>query len=305
MRKLLSIAVLSMTAFGMILISCNAQAPKANLKTDADTLSYALGISLSQQLDQYFMQVGIDSIYLKDFIKGFQEGFTMDKDNKKVNAYESGRQIGIQFSQQMIPGMNQTFFAEDTTKSVNKDNLAAGFISSALKQKLQMDKEYAQNYVTELENKIREEQMAKQQEQMEQQYSVQYAEAKAENAKFLEDNKSKAGVVTLPSGLQYKVIKEGKGPKPAATSTVRVDYKGTTIDGKEFDSTAKQGKPAEFPLNGVIAGWTEGIQLMSVGSKYILYIPYDLAYGVEGRQGSIPPYATLIFDVDLHDIVSE
>jgi FKBP-type peptidyl-prolyl cis-trans isomerase len=122
-----------------------------------------------------------------------------------------------------------------------------------------------------------------------------------EGQEFLAANKTKDGVVTLPSGLQYKILTAGTGPKPAATDTVVCNYRGTFINGTEFDSSYKRNQPATFPLNGVIKGWTEALQLMPVGSKWQLYIPSDLAYGPSGR-GPIPPNATLIFEVELLSI---
>ena len=116
---------------------------------------------------------------------------------------------------------------------------------------------------------------------------------------FLAANAKKEGVVTTASGLQYKVLQAGTGPKPKATDTVNVHYHGTFIDGKTFDSSYDRGEPISFPLNRVIAGWTEGVQLMPVGSKYEFYIPYKLAYGERGAGGAIPGYATLIFQVEL------
>lgn len=116
---------------------------------------------------------------------------------------------------------------------------------------------------------------------------------------FLAANKKKEGVVTLPSGLQYKIIKAGNGPKPTADQTVRVHYKGTLIDGTEFDSSYKRGEPAEFPVGQVIKGWVEAIQLMPVGSKWQLFIPSDLAYGPNGAGQMIGPNSTLIFEVEL------
>ena len=123
--------------------------------------------------------------------------------------------------------------------------------------------------------------------------------AKEEGEKFLAENAKRAEVKTTPSGLQYEVIEATIGQKPSATDKVRVHYEGTLIDGTVFDSSYKRGESITFGLNQVIKGWTEGLQLMSVGSKYKLYIPYDLAYGAQGAGGSIPPYAALIFTVEL------
>ncbi len=125
---------------------------------------------------------------------------------------------------------------------------------------------------------------------------------KKQGEDFLAANKSKEGVTTLPSGLQYKILKEGTGPKPAASDTVECNYRGTLIDGKEFDSSAKHGGPASFPVSGVIKGWTEALQLMPVGSKWQLFIPADLAYGDRGAGADIGPDSTLIFDVELVSI---
>ena len=123
-----------------------------------------------------------------------------------------------------------------------------------------------------------------------------------EGEKFLEKNAKRKEVKTTASGLQYEVITEGNGDKPLATNTVKVHYKGTTIAGKVFDSSYDRGTPAEFPLNRVIAGWTEGLQLMSVGSKYKFYIPYNRAYGERGAGQDIKPFETLIFEVELLEI---
>src|ERR1700724_3269296 len=119
---------------------------------------------------------------------------------------------------------------------------------------------------------------------------------------FLAQNKAKEGVVALPDGLQYKILKEGTGPKPSATDSVGCNYRGTLLDGTEFDSSYKRGQPATFPVNGVIKGWTEALQLMKVGSKYQVVIPSGLAYGERGAGRDIEPNSTLIFDVELLDV---
>ncbi len=142
--------------------------------------------------------------------------------------------------------------------------------------------------------------------------SAQMQAAKAEAAKaaagegeqFLADNAKRDGVVVLDSGLQYEVLQEGSGEKPSASSTVRTHYHGTLIDGTVFDSSVDRGQPAEFPVNGVIAGWTEALQLMQVGAKYRLFIPHNLAYGERGAGAAIAPYSALVFDVELLDIVA-
>ncbi len=130
-----------------------------------------------------------------------------------------------------------------------------------------------------------------------------YKDYIAENEEFLAKNKDKPGVITTASGLQYEVIKMGTGPKPTAQNTVKVNYVGTLIDGTEFDSSIKKNEPAQFPVAGVIPGWTEALQLMPVGSKFKLFIPPTLAYGATGAGDVIKPYSTLIFEVDLLEIV--
>lgn len=134
---------------------------------------------------------------------------------------------------------------------------------------------------------------------------VNFKEYIDQNEKFLAENKGKSGVTTTSSGLQYEVVKMGTGAKPTTESMVRVHYTGTLIDGTEFDSSVKRNQPAEFPVSGVIAGWTEALQLMPVGSKFRLYIPQNLAYGENGAGEVIKPYSTLIFDVELLDIIKQ
>lgn len=136
----------------------------------------------------------------------------------------------------------------------------------------------------------------------------QFSEARSgsmvdQNKKFLEENKKAKGVVTLPSGLQYKVIRSGNGPSPTAEDTVRTHYEGRFIDGSVFDSSYRRNQPAEFPVSGVIPGWTEALQKMQVGDKWQLFVPSDLAYGEAGFQGAIPPHATLIFDIELLEVL--
>ena len=144
---------------------------------------------------------------------------------------------------------------------------------------------------------------AKKEERMNAERAEKGKAAKAEGEKYLAENAKKEGVVTLPSGLQYQVLREGNGKKPTAKDSVKCHYEGFLIDGTVFDSSVQRGEPAVFGLQQVIAGWTEGLQLMQEGAKYRFFIPYRLAYGEGGAGGMIPPYAALIFDVELIEVV--
>ena len=268
------------------LASCTAQAPKANLKTDIDSLSYSIGMAQTQVLKGYLTgRLDVDTAYMAEFIKGLNEG--ANKTSKKDIAYMAGLQIGQQISNQMMKGINQELFAGDSTKTISKDNFMAGFIAGTLEKGGVMTMEAAQEYTRTAMETIK----AKAMEEK-------YADNKAAGEKFLAENKTKEGVKTTESGLQYKVITEGKGEIPADTCKVKVNYKGTLIDGTEFDSSYKRNEPATFRANQVIKGWTEALTMMPVGSKWELYIPQELAYGSR-ESGQIKPFSTLIFEVEL------
>jgi FKBP-type peptidyl-prolyl cis-trans isomerase len=175
--------------------------------------------------------------------------------------------------------------------------LARGLRDSFSNGKTLLTEDEAKAVLTQLQGDVRKRQ---------QELAQQLGEAnKVQGLAFLEANKIKDGVVTLPSGLQYKVLQEGTGPKPAPTDTVVCNYRGTLLDNTEFDSSYKRGQPATFPVTGVIKGWTEALQLMPVGSKWQLFIPSALAYGEHGAGGQIGPNATLIFEVELLSIQSK
>ena len=268
------------------LASCTAQAPKANLKSDIDSLSYSIGMAQTQGLKGYLTgRLDVDTAYMAEFIKGLNEG--ANKTSKKDIAYMAGLQIGQQISNQMMKGINQELFAGDSTKTISKDNFMAGFIAGTLEKGGVMTMEAAQEYTRTAMETIK----AKAMEEK-------YADNKAAGEKFLAENKTKEGVKTTESGLQYKVITEGKGEIPADTCKVKVNYKGTLIDGTEFDSSYKRNEPATFRANQVIKGWTEALTMMPVGSKWELYIPQELAYGSR-ESGQIKPFSTLILEVEL------
>ena len=202
----------------------------------------------------------------------------LDTPAQKVS-YLIGRQVGDQLKGSQFPG----FEVENVVAGI-QDSLAATAMP------------LTQDEIQEAYEVIQKE-MQKAQEE---------ASAKAREAgeNFLAENAKRDGVVVLESGLQYEVITEGSGAKPTRESTVRTHYHGTFIDGRVFDSSVERGQPAEFPVGGVIAGWTEALQLMAEGSKWRLFIPSDLAYGAHGSQGAIPPHSALVFEVELLNVVA-
>lgn len=267
--------------------SC-AQGPQANMKSDVDTLSYMMGVTNTQGLEDYVLgRMGVDSAYYEDFIKGVEQGLKETDDKQK--AYMIGLQIGQQVSGQMFDMMNQQVFGNDSVQSLSKENMLAGFMA-AVRHKAIASTDSASLYVRTRVEAIKEKALEEQ-----------YAEYKKQNEDFLADNKTKEGVKVTESGLQYKVVKQGNGKVPAKTDRVKVHYKGTLIDGTEFDSSYKRKEPTSFRADQVIKGWTEALTMMPVGSKWILYIPQELGYGSRNT-GKIKPFSTLIFEVELVDI---
>ena len=268
-------------------VSCGNSTPKADLKDEVDTLSYAMGMAQTQGLKEYLSdRLQIDTAYMDDFIKGLNDGANAGDDKKKA-AYYAGIQIGQQISNQMVKGINHEVFGGDSTKTISLKNFMAGFVSGTTGKKGLMTIEQAGRVAQEKMVSIKAKAMEKQ-----------YGPNKVAGEKFLAANKKKPGVVTLPSGVQYKVIKEGNGPMPKDTSMVKVQYEGKTIDGNVFDSSYKRGEPVSLRANQVIKGWTEALVHMPVGSVWEVYIPQQLAYG-EREQGQIKPFSVLIFKIEL------
>lgn len=266
----------------------NSSAPKADLKTDLDSMSYAIGYLQSQYVRQAIEQGQVvDTTYMDEFVKGINEGANAGDDKKRA-AYIMGLQVGQQISSQLVKGVNREVFGDDSTKTISLKNLLAGFISGATGKKGLMTQENANQIAQSKMEAIKAKTMQKQ-----------YGPNKAAGEKFLAANKKKAGVVTLPSGLQYKVIKEGKGAIPADTTTVKVQYEGRTIDGKVFESSYKNGQgPMTMQPRQMIPGWTEALTHMPEGSVWEVYIPQNLAYK-DRQAGQIKPYSALIFKIEL------
>ena len=282
---------MAVAAVAVSMASCTAQAPKANLKSDVDSLSYSIGMAQTNGLKNYLVgRLDVDTAYMNEFIKGLNEGARAT--SKKDVAYFAGIQIGQQISNQMMKGINRELFGNDSTQTISLDNFLAGFIAGTLEKGGIMTMEEADKYTRTAMEAVKAKALEKT-----------YASNKEAGVKFLEENKGKEGVVTTPSGLQYKIITKGTGAIPTDSSKVKVNYKGTLVDGTEFDSSYKRNAPAEFYANQVIKGWTEALTMMPVGSKWELYIPQELAYGSSDRNPQIKPFSTLVFEVELLDIV--
>lgn len=284
-----SIKILAVSAIAAAaLSSCNNSTPKAQLKTDIDTLSYAIGLVQSQYVRQAIQQGQvIDTTYMSEFIRGINEGANAG-DNKKKAAYIIGLQIGQQLSTQLVKGVNHEVFGEDSTKTISLKNMLAAFVTGVSGKKGIMTPEKAQMEAQTKMEAIKTKTMEKE-----------YGPNKIAGEKFLAANKKKPGVVTLPSGLQYKVIKEGHGPIPKDTTMVKVQYEGRTIDGKVFESSYKNGQgPVSIKPQQFIPGWTEALTHMPEGSIWEVYIPQELGYK-ERQAGSIKPFSTLIFKIEL------
>ncbi len=197
-------------------------------------------------------------------------------------SYGLGLGIGQQLAQMNIEGLNIDDFADAIRDVINGNDL---------KVEHREAQQIVQNYFAEQEKKLQAERAEK------------GKAAKEAGEKYLAENAKKEGIITTASGLQYKVLREGTGKQPKATDKVRCHYEGFLIDGTVFDSSVQRGEPAVFPLDGVIVGWTEGLQLMREGGKYRFFIPYKLGYGEGGAGASIPPFATLVFDVELLEVL--
>lgn len=272
-----------------VLASCQT-APKANITDKVDTLSYSMGIAQTQGLKEYLVnRMGMDTAYMDNFVKGVLDGVKAG-DNAKQNAYLSGVQIGQQVANQIIPGVSREAFGNDSTKTLNVNNFLAGFIAGTTGKGMTMDVVEAQSTAQRLMEEFHKESLM-----------VEFGENKAAGEAFMDSIAKVPGVVKTESGLCYRIITEGKGEIPAKTDKVKVNYRGTLIDGTEFDSSYKRNDPTTFRANQVIAGWTEALTMMPVGSRWELFIPQDLAYG-ERNQGQIKPFSTLVFDVDLLSI---
>lgn len=252
---------------------CGKKVATIVLETTLDSINYAFGVANGTDVRAYVLAEDTTGDGFNEFVKAVNAGLKKKCINPQNIAM--GEQIGKTIKEQEangLVGVEQLVTDFELIKQ--------GFINGLYQDESQFTQQEAADYI---QNAIA---------------SLKYGQTKQESEEFLAANATKDGVIVTESGLQYEVIKMGKGPKPSATDRVRVHYHGTLIDGTVFDSSVERGEPITFGLNQVIAGWTEGVQLMPVGSKFRFYIPQELGYGAR-EAGSIPPYSTLIFEVEL------
>ena len=251
------------------------------LNDSRDSVSYAAGVSLTNGLLSYLQQSGIKAEQMGDFLQGFKEAIASKHDDQQ-KARRMGMQIAEQVVNRMLPGILKDF--TDTPDSIVEDLLFRGFTDAVENDTTVMLQKQAETF-------FREKSESNKQMKIEKQIAV--------GKQFLAENALKEGVIKLPSGLQYIILKQGDGEVPQKEDKVKVHYEGRLIDGTVFDASSKHGtEPATFQPTQVIKGWTEALTMMPVGSKWRLFIPQDLAYGARAA-GQIPPYSTLIFDVEL------
>lgn len=263
----------------------------AQLRTSSDSVSYAAGKALTNGLIPFLLQQKVDTALMADFVRGFNEAVKCT-DDPKQKAYMVGMSIAQQVNERMLPGVRKEF--EQTPDSIIAELFYRGFTDALLGDTTLFSQARAEDYFTtkqQADKAIREEKL--------------YGPNRDAGIKFLEENAKKDGVITLPSGLQYKVLVQGTGEVPQSSDKVKVHYEGRLLDGTVFDSSYKRDEPTEFTPSQVIKGWSEALTMMPVGSKWQLYIPYELAYGERGAGADIKPYSMLIFDVELLDIVKK
>ena len=270
---------------------------KLILKTEIDTISYELGMASSpaDMLPDFLVRMGSDSACVAEYLKGFKESMNASNDAKSI-AYEMGKQHGFTTKIQTLANVSQQIFGEGTEYSISIDLFLQGFLDVIEgRTRLTIDGEVITQEMAQMELQQRIQSL------MEKRDSVEYLPNRVAGENFLAEKAKEPNVKALEQGVLYKVIKTGaQGSKcPSLNNTIKIAYKGMTIDGEVFD----ESEGAEFPLNSLIEGWKIALPKMSVGSKWIIYLPHEVAYGSRGSLPYIKPYSTLIFEIELLSIL--
>ena len=281
-------SILAAIVVAAIMGSCTNSTPKANLKNDVDSLSYAFGLAQTRGLKEYLTQrMDVDTAYIDEFIKGLNESVNAG-DNKKKTAYYAGLQIGQQISQQMIKGINYEVFGDDSTQTISLNNFMAGFVTGTKGEDGLMSIDEAAANIETMLKTVKSRVM-----------SEKYGDWKKQCEDYMAEIAKKEGIQELGDGIYYEVITEGKGDIPADTSRVTVNYEGKLLNDTIFDSSYQRNEPAKFRCNQVIPGWTKALTKRPVGSTWNVYIPQEQAYGEQERGAKLPPYSFLIFKIEL------
>lgn len=290
MKKIFLATAVAATA---LMSSCNNGAPKANMQTDSDTLSYAMGLSYAGYAQSALTQMQVDSAYLDEFTKGVKEGL-LAEDDKQKQAHYMGIMMGMQLNRE-VQNLEEQLFA-DSTKELSRKNIISG-LGAGLNKKSALKVDGKIITPTEANAFVQ----AAMQRLFEKAQSERYAAEKKKSEDFIASKRKEADVKVLKGGVLYKVIKAGTGAVPSATDTVKVFYEGRLINGNVFDSSERNnGQPVSMPLSGVIPGWQTALTHMPVGSEWEIYVPWDLAYGAQGQPyGGIAPFSALIFKITL------
>lgn len=284
------ISILAVAGIAAAMASCGNGTPKADLKTDIDTLSYTIGMAQTRGLKEYLEQrMGVDSTQYDEFIKGLNDAVNAGDDKKKA-AYFAGLQIGQQISQQMIKGLNYEVFGDDSTQTVSLKNFMAGFVAGTTGKGGLMTVDSAAVVAESMMTAVKDAQMLKR-----------FGDYKKECEDFMAKVAKNKNIQSLGDGIYYEVLTEGQGAIPADTDRVKVNYEGTLINDTVFDSSYKRGEPTTFQCKQVIPGWTKALTHMPVGSTWKVYIPQEQAYGAQDR-GIIKPFSALVFKIELLDI---
>ena len=269
--------------------SCTSLSHKAELITDVDTLSYFYGMSRAEGIIGYLSgQAGVDTAYMDAFYKGYKDG--AKNFSPRDVAYYEGVRIAHLINNQWVKNVNYEVFMGDSGQTVNRYSMLTGFyhgVKNPDNNMIMQAQSFSHIKMEQIKNDYR---------------KIKYAELIAAGEKLLADNKNKADVSTTESGLQYKIITQGVGDIPGDRAKVKVNYRGILADGTEFDSSFKNSEPSTFYLSSMIKGWSEAFSIMPAGSKWELYIPQELAYGPAGQLPKIPPYATLIYEIEFLEI---
>lgn len=280
---MMAIAVASFTACG------NQKTKGGETSAAEDSVAYALGLSQSQQFQQALVQMGVDSAYVDEFLKGMEVG-AQGAGDKKKDAYNKGLMAGVQMSMYLKQNVNPQLFGQDSTKSISVDKFMEGFNAGAKNKKGGMTIEQAQTLLQKDIPLIQ----ARNAEKT-------YGANKKASDDFMARTAKQADVKKLDKGVYYKVLKEGTGKTPTAQDVVKINYEGKTVDGKVFDTNWGK-EPTPMPVGQVIPGFTEALTHMPVGSTWEVYIPYTAAYNAQPMADKIKPFSALIFKITLVDI---